>query len=190
MKRVAISYYLAALSLIVAIVLRLTTGMWLNINDLFVALAGAFLGFAVFKDFALYRDFLTMRTTKHGMSMGLTIVLAVVSLVCINFLANRHNKTWDVTQEKLNSLSDQSVKVAKSLQSDLEVKVFYKGGAAQEERSGKAAICSLIKRSLIGSNPRSSISMLRPIRRSSISMINRTARRPEPLCFLSTKASV
>jgi ABC-type uncharacterized transport system involved in gliding motility auxiliary subunit len=129
-----VGYFLAFVSLGVAIAIRAMTGMWLNINDVFLALAAACAVFAIAKDWRVYREFFTMRTTKHGMSMGLTIVLMLVALVCVNFLANRHNKTWDVTQEKLNSLSDQSVSLMKGLQADMEVKVFYKGGAAQEER--------------------------------------------------------
>jgi ABC-type uncharacterized transport system involved in gliding motility auxiliary subunit len=66
--------------------------------------------------------------------MGAMIVLVVTFLVCVNYLANKHNKTWDLTQEKLNSLSDQTTSVLKALNKDLEIKVFYKGPQAAEEK--------------------------------------------------------
>jgi ABC-type uncharacterized transport system involved in gliding motility auxiliary subunit len=129
-----ISLLFAFVFVIVAVVLKVMTGMWLNLNSVLLALAGAAVVLAVVFDWKMYWEFLTMRTTKHGMNMGLTILVTLVFLVCVNWLANRHNKTWDVTQEKLNSLSDQTTSLLKGLPADMTVKVFYKGAAGQDER--------------------------------------------------------
>ncbi len=133
-SRTRISFFVAFLFFAAAIALKIGTGMWLNLNSVFLGLAVASLLFNVVVDWRLYWDFLTMRTTKHGMNMGLTIVIVITFLVCINYLANRHNKTWDVTAEKLNSLSDQSASLIKGLRNDMNVNVFYKGAAGQEGR--------------------------------------------------------
>ena len=99
-----------------------------------VVIALGFVALAVVLDYKMYWEFLTMRTTKHGMNMGATIVVVIVLLVCVNYLAALHNKSWDVTQEKLNSLSDQSTTLLNSLKDDVEVKVFTKGPTQAEEK--------------------------------------------------------
>lgn len=129
-----VCYFLALVFVAGAVVLKITTGMWLNLNSVLLGLAAFCVVLAAVIDWRLYWEFLTMRTTKHGMNMGVTILIVITFLVCINYLANRHNKSWDVTAEKLNSLSEQSVSLLKNLQADMDVKVFYKGGAGQEGR--------------------------------------------------------
>src|SRR5690606_10365457 len=44
------------------------------------------------------------------------------------------NKTVDLTEEKLNSLSEQSSKVLGSLDKDINVYIFYKGEEAKDQR--------------------------------------------------------
>lgn len=124
----------AFLALVSLAAIQVITGAWINLNTVLLAIAGGLVVVAILLDWRLYYEFLTMRTTKHGMNMGAMILLAVVCLVCVNYLANKHNKTWDLTQEKLNSLSDQSEKILKGLKDDVEVKVFYKGPQAAEEK--------------------------------------------------------
>lgn len=133
-KAAKVSFLIAFLLLIAAFAVQFITGAWLNLNTVILAFAGAAVVFAVVMDWKLYFEFFTMRTTKHGMNMGAMILLVVTLLVCVNYLANRHNKTWDLTHEKLNSLSDQSTALLKGLKNDMEVKVFYQGPNAQEER--------------------------------------------------------
>lgn len=87
--------------------------------------AGIFVGISIAKDRALYWEFLTMRTTKHGTNMGVLILLTVALLVSINYVTYRHNKTYDTTVEGLNSLSDQSVKVLGNLKDELQIKLFF-----------------------------------------------------------------
>ena len=129
-----ISWFVAGLSLLVLLVARLMLGGWINV--MFIPLGLFLVGFllAVIFDFRLYLEFFTMKTTKQGMSMGLIILLSMVLMVSINYLAVRHNKTWDLTEEKLNSLSDQTMQVLKNLNEDLNVKVFYRGEEANEEK--------------------------------------------------------
>lgn len=133
-KKAKISFFLAFLSLIVTVALQVMTGMWINLNSVLLAVAGGFVVLAIAFDWKMYWEFLTMRTTKHGMNMGAMILVVITLLVCFNYLANRHNKSWDVTQEKLNSLSEQTTSLLKNLKSEMDVKVFYKGASGQEER--------------------------------------------------------
>lgn len=129
-----ISFLAAFLLLVATFAVQVMTGAWINLNTVLLVGALVAVAAAVAFDWRLYLEFFTMRTTKHGMNMGVMIVLVLISVVCVNFLASRNDKAWDVTEEKLNSLSDQSVKVLEALKDDVDVKVFYKGPAAQEER--------------------------------------------------------
>jgi len=133
-RKAKICFLAAGLVLMATFAIQVMTGAWLNLNTILMASAVGLVILAVGLDFKLYWEFLTMRTTKHGMNMGLLILLSVVFLVCINYLANKHNKTWDLTAEKANSLSEQSTKLLKGLKTDLTLKVFYRGPSANEER--------------------------------------------------------
>jgi ABC-type uncharacterized transport system involved in gliding motility auxiliary subunit len=124
----------AFLMLVVSVAIKFMTELWLPINTLLLAIGFAFVIVAVALDHKLYWEFLTMRTTKHGMNMGALILVVFVLLVCVNYLASLHNKSWDVTQEKLNSLSDESANLIKGLKDDIEVKVFSKGNAPTEKK--------------------------------------------------------
>lgn len=90
-----------------------------------VLAAGVFVLISIVKDRALYWEFLTMRTTKHGMNMGALILLMVALLVSLNYVTFRHNKTFDLTAEGLNSLSDQSLKVLGTMKDEIQIKLFF-----------------------------------------------------------------
>jgi len=113
---------------------QIMTGMWINLNTMMLGVAILSVVAAVAVDIKLYWEFLTMRTTKHGMNMGMMIVLVVTLLVCVNYLANKRNKTWDLTTEKMHSLSEQTTTLLKALKDDVEIKVFFRGPQAMEDR--------------------------------------------------------
>lgn len=130
-----ISLFLSGLALIILFSVRYLMDGWQNF--MFVPLAIFLIGIilALALEWRLFLDFFSMRTTKHGMNMGAMIVLAIVLLVAVNFLSVRMNKTFDLTEEKINSLSPQTQDVLKSLQGDVKVSVFYKGEDAAAPNS-------------------------------------------------------
>ncbi len=111
-------------------VTRLAMGMWHDSLYVSLGIALVFLVLAVAKDHQTYLEFLTMRTTKHGMNMGVLILIVVVFLISINFIAAKNDKKLDWTSEGLNSLSEQSVKAAKAVSEDLKVILL----SAKEQR--------------------------------------------------------
>lgn len=145
-KSAKILWLITFLALVVTVVVKFLTNAWLNLNTVLVVIAAAAAAAAVVMDFRLYWDFFTMRTTKHGMNMGVMIVLMLTGLVCVNYLANKHNKTWDVTEEKINSLSDQTTKLLDELKGDLTIQVFFKGS---QEGGQKADDKQRIKQDLL-----------------------------------------
>jgi ABC-type uncharacterized transport system involved in gliding motility auxiliary subunit len=122
-----ISYLVCGLSIIVLFVARFLLQGWVDLLYIPLALSlGAFIA-AWAVDYKFYLDFLSMKTTKHGMNMGLMILLGLILVVAVNFLGVRFDKTLDVTKEKINSLSEQSESVVKNLKDDLNVRIFYRG---------------------------------------------------------------
>ncbi len=101
-------------------------------------------------DITAVKEFFGMKTTKQGLNMGALILIALVFLSVVNYLGARHYETFDFSTNHLNTLSDQSKKILKSLDSDLDVKFFYKNGADKVEENRKA-FRELIKRYQDGS---------------------------------------
>ena len=68
------------------------------------------------------------RSTKFGINSGVSVLILVGVLALVNYLADRHQKRFDMTTERLHSLGDESVKVVSGLQKDVHIKAFYPGG--------------------------------------------------------------
>lgn len=88
---------------------------------------------AIAKDFRLYKEFFSMRTTKNGLAMGWLIVLGFVVFACVNYLAVRYNRSWDWSDENRNSLSEQSIKIAQNLKG--EAKIIFLSRPGQDAES-------------------------------------------------------
>ena len=133
--------FISALALVVLMSARYLLEGW---HTFMFAPLGIFLGCLVLTivvDFRLLVDFLTMRTTKHGMNMGAMILMGIVLMVSVNYLSVRFNKSKDFTEERLNSLSMQSLDVLKALKGQIQIVVFYKGEDAKDQRNQiKAAL--------------------------------------------------
>ena len=68
-------------------------------------------------------DVLKSRQAKSGSYMVAYILVFAAILVAVNYLGVRYNKTYDATENKLYSLSGQSIKVINGLEQDL--KIYY-----------------------------------------------------------------
>jgi ABC-type uncharacterized transport system involved in gliding motility auxiliary subunit len=80
--------------------------------------------------------FLKTRQTKYGGYLTAYIIIVLCILGAANFLANRYNKTKDLTASKLFSLSDQTVKVVRNLSTDVKMYYFDKSDAWSNSRFG------------------------------------------------------
>ncbi len=114
--------------------------LWMGLG-LFVIFAGV----GIWNNRRTYSDFLSMKTTKEGMSMGTMILLVFALLMAVNFIAVRKHKTWDFSQAQTNSLSDQSMKVVKALTEDMKIRFFYSKGQAGTEE-GRRQFRELVKK--------------------------------------------
>jgi ABC-type uncharacterized transport system involved in gliding motility auxiliary subunit len=92
----------------------------------------------IYIDRKLLVELATMKTTKHGMNMGVLVLIALVFLVGLNFLSAKKNKSYDFTNVGLHTLSPLSIQILTQLDSDIEMKFFYKEGAENVEANRKA----------------------------------------------------
>src|SRR5579863_917204 len=71
-------------------------------------------------------DWLKARQTRYGAYLVTYLLVIIAVLGAANWLANRHNKSYDSTSNKRFSLSEQTTKVVKGLNRDVTITYFDK----------------------------------------------------------------
>src|SRR5712675_363310 len=79
-------------------------------------------------------EFLKARQTRYGAFAALYIVVILAVIIAANWLANKNNKTVDVTANKQFTLSDESKKVTGNLKKDVTVYYFDKSDSYDRAR--------------------------------------------------------
>jgi ABC-type uncharacterized transport system involved in gliding motility auxiliary subunit len=79
-------------------------------------------------------EFLKARQTRYGAFVALYIVVILAVIIAANWLANRNNKTVDVTSNKQFTLSDETKKIAGNLKKDVTVYYFDKSDSYDRAR--------------------------------------------------------
>src|SRR5579885_334779 len=74
------------------------------------------------------------RTTRYGANAVIYSAAFIGLLIAINYLASRHDRRFDTTEEKVFSLSSQSIKVVKNLNKPLKFYGFFQGGQDQKAK--------------------------------------------------------
>lgn len=65
-----------------------------------------------------------LRSAQYGANTLATVVVFLAILGLVNFLGSRHHKRFDLTSNKVFSISEQTVKVLKNLTTDMKVDYF------------------------------------------------------------------
>ena len=131
---------LAGVSIVCFAIIRLLAGAWVPFLWVALGMSTGLLVGAIYVDRAFFGEFLTMKTTRKGMSMGAMIALVLVTLIAVNFVGARRYTTWDLSLGRVNTLSPQSLQLLKGLNSDLKVIYFYKEGTEGVEQNRRAFI--------------------------------------------------
>ena len=118
---------LAGCSLIIAAGTRFILGGWGAVSYIFLALFAVGCLAALILDYKLYLEILTAKTTKNSMSLGWSLLLVIIVLSAAGYFGHRLNHTFDLTEEKINSLSLQTEEALESLKEDLTLYILYKG---------------------------------------------------------------
>jgi ABC-type uncharacterized transport system involved in gliding motility auxiliary subunit len=69
------------------------------------------------------------RQTKYAGYATIYVIVILAVLGAVNFLANRYDKSYDSTHNKQFSLSDQTIKIARNLNSDVQLYYFGDQGS-------------------------------------------------------------
>lgn len=78
------------------------------------------------------KNFFSGRQAKHG-SNTLILTLAVIGiLIIVNLVFFKNTLRWDLTEDKQNTLSQETTEILKSLNSDISAKAFFSSRMATE----------------------------------------------------------
>ena len=72
-------------------------------------------------------ELLKARQTRYVAYATVYVVVVLTAVVIANFLANRHDKSYDATANKRYSLSEQTAKIVKGLKQDASITYFDQG---------------------------------------------------------------
>ena len=135
-----------AFSVIVIVGARFILTFWHPALYGFLAVFIASLVVSAVFDYKLYLEILSLKTAKKGLSLGWGLTAVLIFLGALSYLGNRFDRSFDLTDEKINSLAEQSLSALEGLDSELVFYVFYKGGQLTEPvRAVKAELKSNIQ---------------------------------------------
>lgn len=122
-----------ALALPLAIALLIAAGVvtvawpWLErLRWALLIASGVLLVVAVAVNARELRGLSGRRTARYGAGAALVVVLALGVVVLANALSVRHSTRWDLTENKRNSLSPQTIRVLQTLRMPVEAIAFFR----------------------------------------------------------------
>jgi len=73
----------------------------------------------------------TGRDARYGSIAATSVLVLLAILVGVNWIANRQNKRWDLTEANQFSLSEQTVQILEGLTGPVTMRVFYAGSSVE-----------------------------------------------------------
>jgi ABC-type uncharacterized transport system involved in gliding motility auxiliary subunit len=109
--------FISVFTLILAIATGRTYKEIPLVSIVFYVVAGLSLSFWLWKDSVRLGGFFHRKGARHGISQGLSVVLAILLALGVGYLSKRErfNKSIDVTRAGVNTLSDESLKLIRQL---------------------------------------------------------------------------
>ena len=98
--------------------------MWTIWEKVMLGAGGALVVLSVIFHFAAIKAYFSRRSTKLGTNTLVITMAAVAILGLLNFLGYRHSKRFDLTEEQLYSLSDQTYQIIGKLDRDVKIMLF------------------------------------------------------------------
>lgn len=102
--------------------------VWLTV--LFALLFAADLGYLLKNN----QDALRSRSVAYGANSAVTILLVLGIVGVLNFLVSRYPQKLDMTRNKVNTLSEQTVKLVKGMSHEVQATVYAKAQAREQLR--------------------------------------------------------
>ena len=142
-SRVALS--VSAICFLIVIIARLFLGGWIDFLwwPLSLFVVGLFTHFIV--DVRMYWNFFTSKTAQSGMNFGTSLLTVLVILSCIGYLSVLNDVSFDLTEEKLHSLSPQTISLLNSKEDGLKITIIYNGASAVANKNSIRKAFSIYK---------------------------------------------
>jgi ABC-type uncharacterized transport system involved in gliding motility auxiliary subunit len=118
--------YVGAALLISGYIRSSVREIWSGWEKGMLIVGGILLGLSIIFNFAAIKTYFSRRSTKLGTNTLVITVVVVAILIMLNFLGYRHSKRFDLTEEHLYSLSDQTHQILGQLDRDVKVMLFDK----------------------------------------------------------------
>ena len=126
-KELARFLWMIAAALLVAGYLRYTIqGELLRFSKILLIGGGVVFVAALVVGFPYIVQYFSKRSSKLGTNTAILTVAVLAILVFLNFVGYRHHKRFDLTTEKLYTLSDQTKKIVGGLRNDVTIVHFAK----------------------------------------------------------------
>ena len=114
-------------ALLIASYIRYTIqGEMLRLTEILLIAGGVLLLASIVLGFPNIRDYFSKRSSQLGTNTTILTLAVVAILVVVNYLGQEHHKRFDVTTEKLYTLSDQTKKIVQGLKKDVTIIRFGK----------------------------------------------------------------
>ncbi|MBN2424805.1 MAG: GldG family protein [Calditrichaceae bacterium] len=101
------------------------TYVWGAAQWILLVLGVAGIAYSVFIYFTKREKALSSQSMKSGANVVLQVIIMLAIVSMIGFITIKNNKRFDLTENKLYSLSEQSAKLVMNLDKDVEIKAFY-----------------------------------------------------------------
>jgi ABC-type uncharacterized transport system involved in gliding motility auxiliary subunit len=120
---------LLGLAIIAAAVISYSVrGIWSMYQTIAVVIGAVLVVASLVLKSGEIRRGLGRRSARFGINSAASVVFLIGILAFVNYLGAQHVKRIDTTNEKIYSLSDQSLSVVQQIKQDLKFRAFYPGG--------------------------------------------------------------
>ena len=123
---------------VLGLVLSVASYIWYTASEQFglaskilLIVGGVLVLLWIILDYRGILEHFSKRSSKLGTNTVVMVGAVLAILVFLNYLGNRHHKTFDLTSEKLFTLSDQTKKIVSALKTDVDVYCFDKSSSQQ-----------------------------------------------------------
>jgi len=123
--------FIDILGLLSVVVILVSLIIYLTVKSLLTyAAIGLLVGMVCFLiyiavSFERLSAFFTRQSTKYGLNLLVTVIVLLTIIGLVEVISARHNKRFDLTPEKMLTLSPLTKKVLKALDEEINVIVFY-----------------------------------------------------------------
>jgi ABC-type uncharacterized transport system involved in gliding motility auxiliary subunit len=95
-------------------------------SQVLLVLGGVLIFFVAFLNHKAIIEFFRKKQTLYGLNSVLMALLFLAALGLLNYLGQKHSKEFDLTEDKINNLTEQSEKVVQTLKSKVLLTVILK----------------------------------------------------------------